>query len=247
MTLDRLDDPDHPAYGMGQAAELLGVTAAFLRSLDSAGLVSPARSEGGHRRYSRNHLARVVALRELTDHGHTLASAARILDLHADLAEERARHAATTEERDRAPPRAGHRARRTGHRAPATRLRPRGARARSRRRISVLNASKSSNYSCRYLADRGEALEPVRVATGGVFVMTADVLDEAQDLAETPRRGRGSVPAPEPLVVIEGGPAVDQAVVDAEFVAIVMAEQLWGEERPAPPATTSAARPHGPP
>lgn len=102
MTLDRLDDPDHPAYGMGQAAELLGVTAAFLRSLDTAGLVSPARSGGGHRRYSRNHLARVVALRELTDHGHTLASAAKILDLRADLADERARHAATTEERDRA-------------------------------------------------------------------------------------------------------------------------------------------------
>ncbi|GAA4765453.1 helix-turn-helix domain-containing protein [Actinomycetospora chibensis] len=102
MTLDRLDDPDHPAYGMGQAAELLGVTAAFLRSLDTAGLVSPARSGGGHRRYSRNHLARVVALRELTDHGHTLAGATKILDLRADLADERARHAATTEERDRA-------------------------------------------------------------------------------------------------------------------------------------------------
>jgi hypothetical protein len=74
------------------------------------------------------------------------------------------------------------------------------------------------------------------VATGGVFVMTVDVLDEAQGLGETPRRGRGSVPIPEPLVVIEGGPAVDQAVFDAEFVAIVMAEQPWGEERPAPPA-----------
>lgn len=102
MALDRLDDPDHPAYGMGQAAELLGVTAAFLRSLDTARLVSPARSEGGHRRYSRNQLTRVAALRELTDHGHTLASAAAILDLRADLADERARHATTTEERDRA-------------------------------------------------------------------------------------------------------------------------------------------------
>jgi hypothetical protein len=66
--------------------------------------------------------------------------------------------------------------------------------------------------------------------------MTVDVLDEAQGLGETPRRGRGSAPAPEPLVVIEGGPAVDQAVFDAEFVAIVMAEQPRGEERPAPPA-----------
>ncbi|GAA4765461.1 hypothetical protein [Actinomycetospora chibensis] len=67
--------------------------------------------------------------------------------------------------------------------------------------------------------------------------MTVDVLDGAQGLEETPRRGRGGVPAPEPLVLIEGGPAVDQAVFDAEFVALVMAEQPWGEERPAPRAT----------
>lgn len=95
MALDRLDDPDHPTYGMGQAAELLDVPPAFLRSLDAAGLLSPARSDGGHRRYSRNQLDRVVALRALADDGHTLASAAAILDLRADLAE-------TTEERDEA-------------------------------------------------------------------------------------------------------------------------------------------------
>lgn len=102
MSLERLDDPDHPAFGMGQAVDLLGVTPAYLRHLDAAGLVSPARSEGGHRRWSRTQLDRVVAVRELTDDGHTLVSAAAILDLRADLADERARHAATTEERDRA-------------------------------------------------------------------------------------------------------------------------------------------------
>jgi MerR family transcriptional regulator/heat shock protein HspR len=102
MALERLDDPDHPAFGMGQAADLLGVTPAFLRSLDASGLISPARSGGGHRRYSRTQLDRVVALRELTGDGHTLASAAAILDLRADLADERARHATTTRERDQA-------------------------------------------------------------------------------------------------------------------------------------------------
>jgi DNA-binding transcriptional MerR regulator len=102
VALDRLDDPDHPVYGMGQAAELLGVTPAFLRSLDAGGLLSPTRSEGGHRRYSRRQLDRVVAIRELAEQGHTLASAAEILDLRADLAGERRRHATTTDERDEA-------------------------------------------------------------------------------------------------------------------------------------------------
>ncbi len=102
MALDRLDDPDHPTYGMGQAAELLGVPAAFLRSLDTAGLLTPARSEGGHRRYSRNQLDRVVALRDLAEQGHTLASAAEILDLRAELDQERAQHAEATDERDEA-------------------------------------------------------------------------------------------------------------------------------------------------
>lgn len=102
MALDRLDDRDHPTYGMGQAAELLDVPQAFLRSLDAAGLITPARSEGGHRRYSRNQLDRVAALRALADEGHTLASAAEILDLRADLDSERARHAETVDERDEA-------------------------------------------------------------------------------------------------------------------------------------------------
>ncbi|WP_157180141.1 MerR family DNA-binding transcriptional regulator, partial [Rhodococcus sp. DK17] len=49
----KLDDEDYPAYSMGHAAEILGVTQAFLRSLDAAKLLTPGRSEGGHRRYSR--------------------------------------------------------------------------------------------------------------------------------------------------------------------------------------------------
>ncbi|MCW2619676.1 MAG: MerR, partial [Modestobacter sp.] len=54
--LQSLDDPDHPVLTMSQAAELLGVQAAFLRSLDSSGVLHPHRSPGGHRRYSRHQL-----------------------------------------------------------------------------------------------------------------------------------------------------------------------------------------------
>jgi len=49
VRLSRLDDEDYPAVAMGQAAELLEVQPAFLRSLDAAGVVSPERSTGGHR------------------------------------------------------------------------------------------------------------------------------------------------------------------------------------------------------
>jgi MerR family transcriptional regulator/heat shock protein HspR len=83
--LDQLDDQDYPALTVGKAAELLGVQPAFLRSLDTAGVVSPQRSLGGHRRYSRRQLARAARMRELFDQGHTLASAAQVLALEDDL------------------------------------------------------------------------------------------------------------------------------------------------------------------
>ena len=51
-----LDDDDYPAYTMGRAAEMLGTTQGFLRALGEARLITPLRSEGGHRRYSRYQL-----------------------------------------------------------------------------------------------------------------------------------------------------------------------------------------------
>ena len=86
MPLEDLDDGDFPAYTTGQAAALLGVQQAFLRSLDSAELVRPHRSAGGHRRYSRHQLEQVARIRALFDEGHTLATAGRIINLEKDLA-----------------------------------------------------------------------------------------------------------------------------------------------------------------
>ena len=86
----RLDDPDFPALTMSQAAALLGVQAAFLRSLDTAGVIRPHRSPGGHRRYSRHQLTLAARLRGLLDEGHTLASAEVILGLQDELADARA-------------------------------------------------------------------------------------------------------------------------------------------------------------
>jgi MerR family transcriptional regulator, heat shock protein HspR len=89
LTMDRLDDPDYPAYTTGRAAEVLGVRESFLRALDSAGAVIPERSAGGHRRYTRRQLWHARRLRELFDDGHNLHAARAILRLQDDLAAER--------------------------------------------------------------------------------------------------------------------------------------------------------------
>ncbi|MBM7458331.1 helix-turn-helix domain-containing protein [Rhodococcus coprophilus] len=84
---DKFDDENFPAYSMGRAAEILGVTQAFLRSLDTANLVNPMRSEGGHRRYSRYQLRMAARARELVDQGTALDAACRIIILEDQLTE----------------------------------------------------------------------------------------------------------------------------------------------------------------
>lgn len=82
-----LDDENYPAYTMGRAAEIIGATPAFLRSLDEAELFVPQRSAGGHRRYSRYQLRLATRARELVDRGTPLDAACRILVLEDQLEE----------------------------------------------------------------------------------------------------------------------------------------------------------------
>ena len=84
---DKFDDEDYPAYSMGSAAQILGTTPGFLRSLDEAKLLTPQRSEGGHRRYSRYQLRIAARARELVDRGTALDAACRIIILEDQLAE----------------------------------------------------------------------------------------------------------------------------------------------------------------
>src|SRR3954454_24783422 len=81
------DDDDYPAFTMGRAAEMLGTTPGFLRSLDEAKLITPQRSEGGHRHYSRYQLRLAARARELVDNGIALEAACRIIILEDQLAE----------------------------------------------------------------------------------------------------------------------------------------------------------------
>ena len=85
--VDRLDDDDYPAYTMGRAAELIGATPAFLRALGEARLITPLRSDGGHRRYSRYQLRIASRARELVDAGTPIDAACRIIILEDQLEE----------------------------------------------------------------------------------------------------------------------------------------------------------------
>jgi DNA-binding transcriptional MerR regulator len=84
---DNFDDEHYPAYTMGRAAEMLGATQGFLRSLGEAKLIEPQRSTGGHRRYSRYQLRLAARVRELIDQGTALAAACRIVTLEDQLHE----------------------------------------------------------------------------------------------------------------------------------------------------------------
>jgi DNA-binding transcriptional MerR regulator len=84
---DKFEDEHYPAYTMGRAAEILGATQGFLRSLDEANLIQPQRSAGGHRRYSRFQLRLAARVRELVDQGTPLTAACRIVTLEDQLHE----------------------------------------------------------------------------------------------------------------------------------------------------------------
>ncbi|GIG05711.1 helix-turn-helix domain-containing protein [Catellatospora coxensis] len=81
-----LGDASYPGYAMNAAASAIGVTPAFLRSAETAGLFEVHRSEGGHRRYSRDDLHRAERARALVDDGVRLDAAVRIVSLEYQLA-----------------------------------------------------------------------------------------------------------------------------------------------------------------
>ncbi|MEV0900820.1 MerR family transcriptional regulator [Actinoplanes sp. NPDC049802] len=79
------DDDDFPAYTMGRAAEIVGTSPEFLRRLGEANLITPLRSPGGHRRYSRHQLRLAARAREMVDQGTALEAACRIISLEDQL------------------------------------------------------------------------------------------------------------------------------------------------------------------
>jgi MerR family transcriptional regulator, heat shock protein HspR len=72
---------DRGVYGISVAAELSGITEQSLRLYERQGLLTPARSAGGTRRYSADDLARLQRITELVTAGVNLAGIDRILSL----------------------------------------------------------------------------------------------------------------------------------------------------------------------
>ena len=93
MAPSPLDDEHAPLYTVGQVAELLAVKQAFLRRVDDLQVVSPQRSAGGQRRYTRYEISIIQQVVTMADEGITLQAIRRIIELERRLA-------AVTRERD---------------------------------------------------------------------------------------------------------------------------------------------------
>ncbi|MBX3313893.1 MAG: helix-turn-helix transcriptional regulator [Actinobacteria bacterium] len=77
--------PKHAVYVISVAAELAGVHPQTLRIYERKGLVDPARTSGGSRRYSDEDIAVLRRIQDLTNEGLNLAGVQRVLDLEAEL------------------------------------------------------------------------------------------------------------------------------------------------------------------
>jgi MerR family transcriptional regulator/heat shock protein HspR len=72
-------------YVISVAAELTGVHPQTLRIYERKGLLDPARTVGGSRRYSEVDLARLRRIQDLTNAGLNLEGVRRVMELEAEV------------------------------------------------------------------------------------------------------------------------------------------------------------------
>ena len=90
--------PQHAVYVISVAAELAGVHPQTLRIYERKGLVDPARTQGGSRRYSDEDIVLLLRIQDLTNEGLNLAGVQRVLALEAENLRLRAELARTREQ-----------------------------------------------------------------------------------------------------------------------------------------------------
>ena len=95
-------EPTAAVYVISVAAELAGVHPQTLRIYERKGLVDPARTTGGSRRYSDADIEQLRRIQELTNEGVSLAGVRKILDLEAEREQLRDRIAALSSALDAA-------------------------------------------------------------------------------------------------------------------------------------------------
>ncbi|MEX0663987.1 MAG: MerR family transcriptional regulator [Acidimicrobiia bacterium] len=87
MTSHREPTPhERSLYIISVAAELAGVHAQTLRIYERKGLIEPARTQGGSRRYSDRDIELLRRIQELTNEGVSLVGVRKILELEDELA-----------------------------------------------------------------------------------------------------------------------------------------------------------------
>lgn len=87
-------------YVISVAAELAGVHPQTLRIYERKGLVDPARTGGGSRRYSDDDIAQLRRIQELTTEGLNLEGVRQVLALEAQIEQLKAQLAALQAEAD---------------------------------------------------------------------------------------------------------------------------------------------------
>jgi MerR family transcriptional regulator/heat shock protein HspR len=78
-------DPALAVYVISVAAELAGLHPQTLRIYERKGLVDPARTGGGSRRYSDADIEQLRRIQELTNEGLNLAGVKRVLELESEV------------------------------------------------------------------------------------------------------------------------------------------------------------------
>jgi MerR family transcriptional regulator/heat shock protein HspR len=78
-------EPTRAVYVISVAAELAGVHPQTLRIYERKGLVDPARTSGGSRRYSDADIDALRRIQELTNEGLNLYGVQRVLELEAEV------------------------------------------------------------------------------------------------------------------------------------------------------------------
>ena len=76
----------HAVYVISVAAELAGMHPQTLRIYERRGLVQPARSQGGNRRYSDVDIDRLRRIQELAGEGMNLEGIRRVMALELEVA-----------------------------------------------------------------------------------------------------------------------------------------------------------------